>query len=196
MGKRQQILAVDDNSISLATIEQELEDEYEVIPINSGVRALQFLKKEQPDLILLDIQMAIKDGIETLKEIREMKNCQDIPVIMLTSNANKQMVLKSSKLKISDYVLKPFKKRELSERVGAVLKRASEGQPAGNAFKRAPSLLDMENQSKGKSLLDLENENKGKSLLDLENENKGKSLLDLENENKGKSLLDLENENK
>ncbi len=196
MGKKQQILAVDDNSISLATIEQELEGEYEVIPINSGVRALQFLKKEQPDLILLDIQMAIKDGIETLKEIREMENCQDIPVIMLTSNANKQMVLKSSKLKISDYVLKPFKKRELSERVGAVLKRASEGQPAGNASKRAPSLLDMENQSKGKSLLDLENENKGKSLLDLENESKGKSLLDLENESKGKSLLDLENESK
>ena len=72
MERKQQILAVDDNSISLATIEQELEEEYEVIPINSGVRALQFLKKEKPDLILLDIQMAIKDGIETLKEIREI----------------------------------------------------------------------------------------------------------------------------
>ena len=132
MERKQQILAVDDNSISLATIEQELEEEYEVIPINSGVRALQFLKKEKPDLILLDIQMAIKDGIETLKEIREMKNCQDIPVIMLTSNANKQMVLTSSKLKISDYVLKPFKKRELSERVGAVLKKTSEKKPAAD----------------------------------------------------------------
>ena len=63
MGAKPQILAVDDNSISLATIEQDLRGLYEVIPINSGVRALQYLKKEKPDLILLDIQMALKDGI-------------------------------------------------------------------------------------------------------------------------------------
>ena len=68
MGVKKKILAVDDNSISLATIEQELDGEFEVIPLNSGIRALQFLQKEKPDLILLDIQMALKDGIETLKE--------------------------------------------------------------------------------------------------------------------------------
>ena len=97
MGKKRQILAVDDNSISLATIEQELDWEFDVIQLNSGIRALQYLKKEEqkPDLILLDIQMAIKDGIETLKEIRQIKDCQDIPVIMLTSNANKKMVVES-----------------------------------------------------------------------------------------------------
>lgn len=184
MGRKKRILAVDDNSISLATIEQELEGEYEVIPINSGIRALQYLKKERPDLILLDIQMAIKDGIETLKEIRGMKNCQDIPVIMLTSNANKKMVLESSKLKICDYVLKPFKKRELSERIDAVLKKVSEEQKSGNVLNNVRSLLELENEGKGKSLLELENEGKGKSLLELENEGKGKSLLDLEREHK------------
>ncbi len=145
MGKKQ-ILAVDDNSISLATIEQELEGDYEVIPLNSGVRALQYLKKEpqKPDLILLDIQMAIKDGIETLKEIREIKECQDIPVIMLTSNADKQMVLQSSKYKIYDYVLKPFKKQELSGRVDAALKKIS-GEPLSQRVADgARSLLEME----------------------------------------------------
>ena len=96
MGVKKKILAVDDNSISLATIEQELDGEFEVIPLNSGIRALQFLQKEKPDLILLDIQMALKDGIETLKEIRQMKGCENIPVIMLTSNADKKMVLESS----------------------------------------------------------------------------------------------------
>ena len=50
------ILAVDDNSISLATIEQELKRKYNVVPVNSGVRALQYLKqKTPPDLILLDM---------------------------------------------------------------------------------------------------------------------------------------------
>ena len=75
MTEKQCVLAVDDNSISLATIEQELKDSYEVIPINSGTRALQYLKREKPDLILLDIQMAHKDGIETLTEIRAMDGC-------------------------------------------------------------------------------------------------------------------------
>ncbi|MCI9448057.1 MAG: response regulator [Lachnospiraceae bacterium] len=146
MGTKQQILAVDDNSISLATIEQELEGRFEVIPINSGIRALQYLKKEEqkPDLILLDIQMAIKDGIETLKEIRGMQGCQDIPVIMLTSNADKQMVLESSKFKIYDYVLKPFKKQELCERIDIVLHKVSEAQAADRLANETRSLMEME----------------------------------------------------
>ncbi|MBD5445028.1 MAG: response regulator [Lachnospiraceae bacterium] len=116
------VLAVDDNSISLAAIEQELKDEYEVIPLNSGMRALQYLKKEIPDLILMDIQMEEKNGIETLKEIRDMEECKDIPVIMLTSMRDKEMVVESAKLKVEDYVIKPFNKLDLHERVDRVLK--------------------------------------------------------------------------
>lgn len=118
------ILAVDDNSISLATIEQELKGKYDVIPINSGVRALQYLKqKTPPDLILLDVQMALKDGVETLREIREMEKCQTIPVIMLTSQRDKQIILESSKLGINDYVLKPFNAQDLHERIERVLNK-------------------------------------------------------------------------
>lgn len=110
------ILAVDDNSISLAAIEQELKKEYEVIPVNSGSRALQYLRREKPDLILLDIQMAQKDGIETLREIREMEKCKDIPVIMLTSKQDKSAVVETSKLGIYDYILKPFQGENLHNR--------------------------------------------------------------------------------
>lgn len=117
------ILAVDDNSISLAAIEQELKKEYEVIPVNSGSRALQYLRREKPDLILLDIQMAQKDGIETLREIREMEKCKDIPVIMLTSKQDKSAVVETSKLGIYDYILKPFQGENLHNRVDRVLKK-------------------------------------------------------------------------
>ena len=117
------ILAVDDNTISLATIEQELKGSYEIVPLNSGVRALQYLKqKTAPDLILLDIQMAPKNGIETLREIREMEKCQRIPVIMLTSQSEKQTIVESSNLCIKDYVLKPFKTQDLHDRIERVLK--------------------------------------------------------------------------
>ena len=123
MNAKLKVLAVDDNSISLAAIEQELKETYEVIPLNSGVRALQYLKREKPDLILLDIQMEGKDGIETLKDIREMEECKNIPVIMLTSIKDKDIVLESAKLGVEDYVVKPFNKMDLRERVDRVLKK-------------------------------------------------------------------------
>ncbi|MCM1087867.1 MAG: response regulator [Muribaculaceae bacterium] len=123
MGEKLKILAVDDNGISLAAIEQVLKDEFEVIPINSGLRALQYLKKEKPDLILLDVQMALKDGIETLREIRQREGCKDIPVIMLTSLRDKDTVMESSKLGVEDYVIKPFNRKDLYDRVKRVLKK-------------------------------------------------------------------------
>ncbi len=121
MMEKVRILAVDDNSISLAAIEQELKKDFEIIPINSGIRALQYLKRERPDLILLDIQMEQKDGIETLREIRKMDKCRDIPVIMLTSKQEKGTILETSMLGICDYVLKPFKGDDLQQRIRRVL---------------------------------------------------------------------------
>ena len=78
------ILAVDDAAIILLRITDALEEYYDVVTVNSGVRALRYLEKEKPDLILLDIRMIPKDGYETLKEIRAMEDRADIPVIMLT----------------------------------------------------------------------------------------------------------------
>lgn len=123
MAHKYKILAVDDNSISLATIEQILRDKYEVIPLNSGGRALQYLKKNQPDLILLDVRMASKDGVETLREIREMENGKDIPVIMLTSQNDKHTVLESLMLGAENYILKPFDIQDLHERIENALKK-------------------------------------------------------------------------
>ena len=91
--EKMKILAVDDNIINLATIEQELKDKYEVITVNSGARAIRYLNKERPDLVLLDVQMALMDGIETLKEMRTMENGSTLPVIMLTSKKDKETVI-------------------------------------------------------------------------------------------------------
>ena len=114
---------MDDNIINLATIEQELKNKYEVITVNSGARAIRYLNKEKPDLILLDIQMALMDGIETLKEIRTMENGAAIPVIMLTARKDKETVIEGTKLGILDYVLKPFDSQDLHMRIDKALKR-------------------------------------------------------------------------
>lgn len=123
MENKMRILAVDDNIINLATIEQELKNKYDVITVNSGVRAIRFLNKEKPDLILLDVQMALMDGIETLREIRTMENGAAIPVIMLTSKKDKETVIEGTKLGILDYILKPFDTQDLHARIDRALKK-------------------------------------------------------------------------
>ncbi len=120
---KKRILAVDDTAIVLARISNTLRDEYDVITANSGVRALKYLEQEKPDLILLDIQMSQKDGIETLREIRAMKDRWDIPVIMLTGMEEKDFVLASAKLGIRDYILKPFGSEELLKRIRRVFEQ-------------------------------------------------------------------------
>ena len=111
------ILAVDDDVIILTRISSILRNDYDVVTINSGVRALRYLELEKPDLILLDIHMMQQDGIETLRKIRNTEECKDIPVIMLTGVENKDTVMESAKLGICDYLLKPFTSAELLKRL-------------------------------------------------------------------------------
>lgn len=117
---KKKILVVDDAALILTRISNTLRNDYEVITVNSGARALKYLKEKKPDLILLDVQMDPMDGIETLQKIRAMKDREDIPVIMLTGVEDKNTVLESAKLGICDYILKPFYPDELLKRIQRV----------------------------------------------------------------------------
>ena len=118
---RKRILAVDDAATILLRITDTLEKYYDVITVNSGVRALRYLERVKPDLILLDIRMTPKNGFETLREIRDMKDRADIPVIMLTAMEDKDSVMEGITLGISDYILKPFAPDDLLSRIRRVL---------------------------------------------------------------------------
>ena len=120
-GFKKRILAVDDDIIVLTRLTNILRNDYELVTVNSGMRALRYLREEKPDLILLDIRMAQQDGIETLREIRNMEERKDIPVIMLTGVENKDIVVESAKLGVCDYLLKPFSSTELLKRIQRVL---------------------------------------------------------------------------
>lgn len=117
---KKRILAVDDDVIILTRISGILRKDYDLVTVNSGMRALRYLELEKPDLILLDIRMAQQDGIETLRKIREKEECKEIPVIMLTGVESKDIVVESAKLGICDYLLKPFSSLELVKRVRRV----------------------------------------------------------------------------
>lgn len=115
------ILAVDDTAFILSRITDALVKYYDVVTVNSGVRALKYLNKNKPDLILLDIRMPLRDGFEILREIQTMEDRADIPVVMLTGMEDKRYVMESIKLGIRDYILKPFDPNDLLARVRRIL---------------------------------------------------------------------------
>jgi len=120
---RMKIMVVDDNTVNLATVEQELSDRYDIIPMLTGRRAIKYLYRETCDMILLDVQMPIMDGIETLREIRTQENGVDVPVIFLTAKRDAQTVLEGSKLGIVDFITKPFDAEDLKMRIDNVFKK-------------------------------------------------------------------------
>ena len=89
----------------------------------TGRRAVKYLYRDKVDLILLDVQMPIMDGLETLKEIRTHENGVTVPVVFLTSKKDTQTVLEGSELGIMDYITKPFDTEDLKERIERVFKR-------------------------------------------------------------------------
>lgn len=115
------ILAVDDAAFILSRITDALGEYYNVVTVNSGARALRYLDKNKPDLILLDIRMPLRDGFDILREIHTMEDWADIPVVMLTGMEDKRSVMEGIKLGIRDYILKPFDPDDLLERVRRIL---------------------------------------------------------------------------
>lgn len=120
MAKR--ILVVDDDTMNLKMAEFILKNgDYEIEKAESGVACLQLLWDKEYDLVLLDIEMPGKNGIETLEEIRNIKKLENLPVVFLTAAADADTVTAASRLGVKDYIKKPFMPQELLERVEAVL---------------------------------------------------------------------------
>ena len=115
------ILVVDDEPRMIGFIRMNLELEgYQVLEAHNGLDALEMLRTQLPDLVLLDVMMPELDGFETLRMLREFSN---VPVIMLTAKGEEGDKVYGLELGADDYVTKPFGSRELSSRVRAVLRR-------------------------------------------------------------------------
>ena len=107
------ILVVDDDAVSLKIIRSYLDEDYKVTAVKSGRLALKFLEKQKPDAILLDCFMPEMNGAQTLQLIRNMPNMKRIPVVFLTGNTDKTMVMNCLSLHPSGFLVKPVKKDDL-----------------------------------------------------------------------------------
>ena len=115
------VLVVDDEPRMIGFIRMNLELEgHQVIEAHNGLEALDLIRTQLPDIVLLDVMMPELDGFETLRMLREFS---DIPVIMLTAKADENDIVYGLELGADDYVTKPFGPRELSSRIKAVLRR-------------------------------------------------------------------------
>jgi two-component system KDP operon response regulator KdpE len=122
------VLIVDDEPRMVRFVQMNLELEgYRVSTSSSGVEALDKVREEIPDLVLLDIMMPEMDGYETLERIRQVST---VPVIMLTVKAEEEDKVRGLELGADDYVTKPFSPRELMSRVKAALRRVEMPAPA------------------------------------------------------------------
>ena len=112
---RKRILVVDDDAMNLKRTQMILEKFYNVLLAESGREALDKIKCEKIDLILLDIAMPIMDGLETFKRMKDSH--VDIPVIFLTASGYEDDVRTAISLGAVNYLKKPFFPQELLKRV-------------------------------------------------------------------------------
>ena len=125
------ILVVDDERLLVKGIKFNLENEgYTVDACYDGESAVNMARTGGYDLVILDLMMPKKDGLQACQEIREFST---VPIIMLTARSEGADLLMGFESGADDYVTKPFNILELKARVRALLRRASITAPAGTA---------------------------------------------------------------
>ncbi|EXJ23260.1 Two-component response regulator SA14-24 [Alkalibacterium sp. AK22] len=125
------ILVVDDEKPISDIVKFNLEKEgFEVVTAYDGEEALEKVEEENPDLIVLDLMLPKKDGLEVCREVRKTK---DIPIIMVTAKDQEIDKVLGLELGADDYVTKPFSNRELVARVKANVRRQTSIQNTENA---------------------------------------------------------------
>ncbi len=121
------IMLVDDSLMSLQQTTNALNlDCYNVIALQSGLAAINYIKeKGAPDLLIMDIEMPVMNGIQTVSSIRKM-GYDDLPVMFLTAKGDKETILKCISVKAKDYIVKPVRPTYLKTRVAIALNASLE----------------------------------------------------------------------
>ena len=118
------ILVVDDDDMNLKMAEFILKKDMKdlkVLLADSGLKAIDTLQQEKVDLVLLDFQMPVMNGLKTLEMIRKREDMKDVAVIFLTASSDRDTVIKAGMMGVADYIKKPFMPQDLLDRVSQAL---------------------------------------------------------------------------
>ena len=119
--KRQSILAVDDVSSILKSIQFLLQDQYKIFLISKPESVIEFLRNKKPDLILLDYLMPVLTGFDLIPMIRALPGYKDTPIIIITTEGTLNHVNEARALGAIDFLVKPFLDNELQATVSKYL---------------------------------------------------------------------------
>ena len=117
---------------------------HEVVEAPNGSEALKLFYSERPDFVILDVQMPVLDGWETLARIRDVS---DVPVLMLTARAEELDKVRGLRAGADDYLTKPFGRQELLARVSANLRRAGTRETVPELYADAFVTIDFAQRS-------------------------------------------------
>lgn len=122
------ILVVDDDHDIVRLVKAYLENAgYSVLSAYDGESALHILRREQPDLMVLDLMLPDHDGWDLTRLIRADQNLAETPIIMLTARVEDSDKIVGLEIGADDYITKPFNPREVVARVRALLRRSQSG---------------------------------------------------------------------
>jgi two-component system alkaline phosphatase synthesis response regulator PhoP len=120
----QRILVVDDDRSIVKVLSAYLEQSgYQVLPAYDGEMAIQVLRRERPDLVILDLMMPNRDGWEVTQIVRADQSLSSAPIIILTARVEDTDKIVGLELGADDYITKPFNPREVVARVKSLLRR-------------------------------------------------------------------------
>lgn len=121
------ILIIDDEKDFRDLVEKVCSKEFEVVSVGDADEGLKIIKKDLPNLLLLDINLPRVGGYTLCQRIRADENLKKLPVIMLTIRRRKEDQLKGLEVGADDYITKPFEPKELVARIKRVLARCEMG---------------------------------------------------------------------
>jgi two-component system alkaline phosphatase synthesis response regulator PhoP len=141
----QRILVVDDDREIVRLLRAYLEqDGFQVMVAYDGETALHILRREYPDLVVLDLMLPDRDGWDVTRIVRGDASLKATPIIMLTARVEDQDKIVGLEIGADDYVTKPFNPREVMARIRAVLRR-TQGEPvAARLIQIGGLLLDLD----------------------------------------------------
>jgi len=118
------ILVVDDDKTTRKMISLILKSKgYEVVTAENGIEALQKLGLERINLILTDMNMPYMDGIEFIKQVRANPDISNIPIVMITTEADEDEKRRAFEAGVDDYLVKPTNAEQISESIKKIVKK-------------------------------------------------------------------------
>ncbi len=143
MSKR--ILVVDDDKQIVRVVKAYLEQAgFQVLAAYDGETALHMIRREKPDLVVLDLMLPNRDGWDITRIMRADEHLAQIPIIMLTARVEDTDKIVGLELGADDYITKPFNPREVVARVRAVLRRAAGGTARPQVLEVGGLVMDLD----------------------------------------------------